>query len=268
MRAGKPTVLYVLARTVIDTLRITLATIVDVRLGRFRREQGDARLRWWSGRLLDHARIQRTVHNPDGVSIPSGRPVMLMCNHGSLYDIPLTFVSLKGSIRMLTKRELFSVPLWGRGMRVAEFIAIDRSDHERALRDLDRAREKMTSGICLWVAPEGTRSKDGSIGVFKKGGFMLALQTGALIIPIGIRGAHQVLPAGTFSLEQGREVQVHIGTPIDARDYTVDTREELITAVRAAIVALADIAEPPDPPDSPDLADLSAQAAKASATAR
>jgi 1-acyl-sn-glycerol-3-phosphate acyltransferase len=247
LRAGKLTVLYVLARTVIDTLRITIATIVDTRSGRYRREFGDARLRWWSTRLLDHAGITRRVENPHNVSIEPGRPMIVMCNHSSLYDIPLTFVALEGSIRMLTKRELFKIPLWGAGMRVAEFIAIDRSDHDRALRDLELAREKMSTGICLWIAPEGTRSSDGSLGEFKKGGFMLALQTGALIVPVGIRGAHAVLPAGTFSLEQGHDIEVHIGLPIDASEYTIDTRGELVERVRVEIARLAQLNTDADP---------------------
>jgi 1-acyl-sn-glycerol-3-phosphate acyltransferase len=239
VRTGKLTVLYVLARTAIDTLRITVGTLVDVRLGRHRRESADLRLQWWSKRLLDYAGIRHTVENPHGISIEPGRPMIVMCNHASLYDIPLTFVSLKGSIRMLTKRELFSVPLWGRGMRAAEFIAIDRKDHERALRDLELAREKMSTGLCLWVAPEGTRSQDGSLREFKKGGFMLALQTGALIVPIGIRGSHAALSTGWFSLERGHDVAVHIGKPIDAQEYSSDSRDELMARVRAAIAELS-----------------------------
>jgi 1-acyl-sn-glycerol-3-phosphate acyltransferase len=256
LRSSRLTILYVLARTAVDTLRISIATIVDARRGRLSREDGDARLRWWSNRLLDHAGVRRTTHNPGSIALEPGRPNIVMCNHSSLYDIPLTFVSLGGCIRMLTKRELFAIPLWGRGMEEAEFIAIDRSDHDRALDDLERAKEKMSSGICLWVAPEGTRSKDGSIGDFKKGGFMLALQTGALVIPVGIRGAHRVLPAGTFSLELGHEIEVHIGAPIDAADYTVETRGELMAAVRTAIIGLA------------GMDDETVEPATASATAR
>jgi 1-acyl-sn-glycerol-3-phosphate acyltransferase len=241
VRASKLTVLYVLARTALDTLRISIATIVDVRLGRYRREFVDRRLRWWSNRLLDYADIRRSVVNPHQIAIEAGRPMIVMCNHASLYDIPLTFASLEGSIRMLTKRELFQIPLWGKGMQAAEFIAIDRRDHERALRDLDLAREKMSTGVCLWVAPEGTRSQNGSLGEFKKGGFMLALRTEALIVPIGIRGAHAALPKGTFSLERGHEVAVHVGQPIDAADYTVETREALMSRVRGAISELANV---------------------------
>ena len=241
MRVGRLTVLWVLVRTAVDTLRITVATLYSVRKGTHRREDADRRLRWWANRLLDYAGVRRTVFNPHAIAIEPGRPMIVMCNHASLYDIPLTFVAFAGSIRMLTKQELFNIPIWGKGMEAAEFIAIDRSDHERALHNLELAKQKMSTGICLWVAPEGTRSQDGTLGAFKKGAFMLALQTGALIVPIGIRGAHAVLPTGTFSFEKGRDVEIHVGRVIDAGEYSIDTREQLMRRVRAEIIELADL---------------------------
>src|SRR6185436_1059225 len=106
--------------------------------------------RWWSERLLGYIRLRCRVVNPNGTEIPRGRPVILMSNHSSLYDIPLVFQALPGSIRMLTKKELFRVPIWGRGLKAGEFVSIDRHDHAQAMRDLAAAREKMTSGIVLW----------------------------------------------------------------------------------------------------------------------
>jgi len=133
------------------------------------------------------------------------------------------------------------VPIWGRGMEVAEFISIDRHDHARALADLERAKKKMASGIALWIAPEGTRTRTADLGEFKKGGFMLALQTGATIIPIGIRGAREALPAGTFSLHPGTRAEVHIGAPIDTSRYSRETRDRLMSDVRQRIGDLAGI---------------------------
>jgi 1-acyl-sn-glycerol-3-phosphate acyltransferase len=169
-----------------------------------------------------------------------------MSNHQSLYDIPLIFVALPGSIRMLTKRELFSVPIWGRGLEAGEFVSIDRRNRKQALRDLAEARRKMEDGIVLWVAPEGTRTRDGYLGPFKKGGFMLALETGARIVPIGIRGAADVLVPKSFHARVGCTAEVRIGEPIDAAAYSVDSREELMREVQARICELAAIAPRPD----------------------
>ena len=238
--AGRVASLVVLVRTAVATLRISIETLWDVYRGRHRRRTVDRRLRRWSARLLGLARMDSVLVNPEGIEIPRDRPVILMSNHGSLYDIPLLFFVLPGSVRMLTKKELFSIPIWGRGMAAAEFISVDRKNHERALRDLDVARRKMEDGIAVWVAPEGTRSLDGALGPFKKGGFMLALQTGAMIVPIGIRGARQVLPTKTLlGLCYGVQASVHVGLPIDACAYGVERRDDLMLDVRARIQELA-----------------------------
>jgi 1-acyl-sn-glycerol-3-phosphate acyltransferase len=238
MRAGLLRTLWIVARSIAVTLAITIPTVFEVYRGTYRREDGDRRLRWWSERLLRYVDLRSRIVDPHGLEIPRGRPCILMCNHSSLYDIPLVFVSLPGSIRMLTKKELFRVPVWGRGLAAGEFVSIDRSDLEQAIRDLAEARRKMESGIVLWIAPEGTRSRDGKIGSFKKGGFMLALETGALIVPIGIRGAREVLPAKTLRFALGRTAEIHVGRPIDASAYGSD-RAALMRDVKRAIRALA-----------------------------
>ena len=241
MQAGRLQTLAIILRSVAVTLAISIPTVVEVYRGTYRREIGDRRLRWWSERLLAYVKLRCRVVNPDRVEIPRGRPVILMSNHSSLYDIPLVFQALPGSIRMLTKKELFRVPIWGRGLKAGEFVSIDRKDHAQAMRDLAAAREKMTSGIVLWVAPEGTRSRDGRLGGFKKGGFMLALETGATIVPIGIRGARDVLPAKTSRFVLGREAEVRIGKPIDASAYGVERRRGLMAEVERQIRDLADL---------------------------
>jgi 1-acyl-sn-glycerol-3-phosphate acyltransferase len=161
-----------------------------------------------------------------------------MVNHRSHYDIPLSFVSLPGSIRMLTKKELFTIPIWGKGMKAAEFISIDRKNLEQALKDLDEARKLMQSGIVLWVAPEGSRSRTGKLGEFKKGGFMLALQTGAIIIPVGINGSETILPPESLDFFLNRKVEITIGEPIDAALYNVEQRDTLMQDVHRSIEGL------------------------------
>ena len=162
-----------------------------------------------------------------------------MSNHSSLYDIPLMFVTLPGSIRMLTKKELFRIPVWGKGMKDGEFISIDRDNRRQAFRDLEEAKKKLESGVTLWVAPEGTRSRTGKIGPFKKGGFMLAMKTGATIVPVGIRGSFEVLPAKTSCFELGRKAEIHIGTPIETRNLSKRDMDRLITEVESRIRLLA-----------------------------
>ncbi|HEU4732691.1 MAG TPA: lysophospholipid acyltransferase family protein, partial [Kofleriaceae bacterium] len=137
-------------------------------------------------------------------------------NHQSHLDIPMLYATLPSpTIRMLGKKELFAIPVWGRALRAAEFIEVDRSNHVSAVRSIDHAARLVRDGVSIYLAPEGTRSRDGRIGKLKKGGFHLALATGAPIIPVAIRGTREILPAGTLVMHTGRQVSVQIGAPID-----------------------------------------------------
>ena len=183
------------------------------------RQKIDSLLRRWAWALLRLTGMAVNVHNPHEVELCDGRRYMLMCNHSSLYDIPLSFVALPGSIRMLTKKELFRIPLLGTGMRAGEFVSIDRTNPTTAMADLENARKKMESGIVLWVSPEGTRSKDGRLQPFKKGAIRLAIDVDAMSVPLGIDGINSVLPANTTDLYINGEVDIRVGEPIDAGLY-------------------------------------------------
>ncbi len=239
MKASFLKKIWIIIVTVTSTLWICLL-VFYLRLTRtYNREYADSVLRWWSGVLLREVGASWEVSDTHNVTIKPGRPHIIMANHRSYFDIPLSFVSLPGSIRMLAKKELFKVPIWGQGMKAAEFISIDRHDLDQALKDLAEARQIMQSGIVLWVAPEGTRSRTGRLGDFKKGGFMLALQTGAIIIPVGIQGSETILPPDTFDFVLGRKIEVNIGEPIDASLYNIEQRDALMQNVRHAIEGLA-----------------------------
>jgi len=240
MKASFLKKISIMATTIAPTLAISIYVLYMRLTNTYDRERASNILRWWSALLLRSVEASWDVKKIYDVSITPGRPYIIMSNHRSHYDIPLIYVSLPGSIRMLTKKELFKIPLWGRGMKAAEFISIDRKDHEQALKDLDEARRMMQGGIVLWVAPEGTRSRTGKLGEFKKGGFMLALQTGAIIIPVGIKGSENILKPDKFEFYLGQQVQVNIGEPIDASHYSLDERDRLMDDVRKAILALAE----------------------------
>lgn len=231
---------WVLLKIVFFTLAISIATLIDTALGRYKREQGDLRLRWWAKKLLDQVQLNYTVENTSDFNFEAGKPYIIMCNHSCLYDIPLIFLSLAGSIRMVAKKELFQIPIWGRGLQVAEFISIDRRNLKQSLKDLAYAKKMMQSGIIIWMAPEGTRSKDGRLLPFKKGGFKLAIETGATILPVGIIGAQNVLPPGTWHVKYNQQVSVHIGQGIDASRYDKKSIRKLMADVEHQIRSLSD----------------------------
>jgi 1-acyl-sn-glycerol-3-phosphate acyltransferase len=231
--------IWIILKTITPTLGISVYALYMRLTNTYVRPHADGILRWWSGVLLKATGATWEVSDPHGVTIEPGVPHIIMSNHRSHYDIPLIFVSLPGSIRMLTKKELFRVPVWGKGMTASEFLSIDRHNHEQALKDLEFAKEKMKSGIVLWIAPEGTRTRTGKLGDFKKGGFMVAIQTGARIIPVGIRDSDKILRAGTSDINLNQHVHIAIGAPIDAAAYGEENRVRLMEDVRKAIESLS-----------------------------
>ncbi|MEE4244006.1 MAG: lysophospholipid acyltransferase family protein [Kangiellaceae bacterium] len=160
------------------------------------------------------------------------RRYIVLCNHSSIYDIPVSFLSIDGSLRMLAKKELFRIPILSRAMKSAEIISIDRQNKEQAQEDLAIAKAKMADGIIPWIAPEGTRSADGELLPFKKGAVHLALQTDAVIVPMVIKDIYKVLPKNNFRFALNQTVEVRLGEPVDATVYTVEQRTELTALLR------------------------------------
>src|SRR6266542_1422355 len=189
-----------------ETLAIIAPTVIDAIRGRVTIERCDARLRGWAKRLLDHAEVSRIVHNPERAG--TDEVFIVMSNHRSLYDVPLLFESFPRTLRMVTKRELFRVPIWGPAMREAGFIEMDRDNRVRAKEGIEVAKARLTQGINVWIAPEGTRSRSGELGAFKTGGFRLALGTGLRVLPVGIRGTEKVLPADGVRVNRGATVEL------------------------------------------------------------
>ncbi|HET8850080.1 MAG TPA: lysophospholipid acyltransferase family protein [Marinobacter sp.] len=215
----------------------SMLVLLRALFGRLNRRIVDQYCREMSISVLRLVRASLTVRGavPD---FNDGRRYIVMCTHASHYDIPVAFVSLPGSVRMLAKKELFRIPLLGQAMRAAEFPSIDRTNRNRAVRDLEKARTMMESGIVLWAAPEGTRSTDGQLLPFKKGCFHLALDTEAVIVPVAIRGIHQVLPARTFQINLGQPVDVRVGQPIDTAGKSREDLPALMAQVREEMVSL------------------------------
>ena len=189
----------------------------------------DKTIHHWTDQLLNKVQVKYTVINPQNIQPEPEKAIILMCNHSSAYDIPLGFKACPThSIRMLAKKELSKIPLLGKGMAAAEFPFVDRKNRYQAIKDLEYAQKLMKSGIIIWMAPEGTRSKDGKLAPFKKGGFITAIQAKATIIPIGIRGAFNILPARTFTINLNQNAEIHIGKPIDASQFSIENKEELM----------------------------------------
>jgi 1-acyl-sn-glycerol-3-phosphate acyltransferase len=187
----------------------------------------------WGRSILAVSRIRVAVSGIE--RIHPERPYLFMSNHQSNFDIPVLLGHLPVQFRWLAKAELFKIPIFGRAMRGAGYISIDRADRQSAFESLHKAAEAIRDGVSILIFPEGTRSLDGVLKPFKKGGFVLAIEAGVPIVPVAIRGTHDIMPKGSL-LIQPRDVALCIGAPIATTHYTLTTKEALMEQVRHAIL--------------------------------
>lgn len=208
----------IMLRTLVQTI-VTLTSFWWAKFkGHATRAKCDDIMKHWARALLHIVNVKPHVSGQIPIYAPN-QPYIIMSNHASLYDIPIILDTLPGSIRMIAKKELSYIPYFGTSLKNSEFIFIDRKNRQQAILDLKKAKAKMLDGIIIWAAPEGTRSRNGQLGLFKKGIFKLAKETEAIIIPVSIKGARQLLPPKTWRFNPGQAVFVHIGEPIVARDF-------------------------------------------------
>jgi 1-acyl-sn-glycerol-3-phosphate acyltransferase len=204
-------------RNIYETLAISWPTVVDALRGRVTKATCDERLRRWGHACVRNARIDLRVTG--GERLTSGETYLVMSNHQSLYDIPVLFCVAGPNLRMIGKKELFRVPIFGGALEASGFIAIDRSNRNAAIRSLQRARDLLASGTHVWIAPEGTRSPTGALLPFKKGAFYLALEARLPILPVTLRGTRDVLPAHGVLSTPGATVHVVVHDRIDPAPY-------------------------------------------------
>ncbi len=219
-----------------ETLKISCPAVVRARRGTLTPGDCDTALRSWARRLVDFAEIELEVRGQEHLT--PGQPYVVVSNHQSLYDVPVLYVALPLSLRMVAKKELFRTPLWGEAMRVAGFVPIDRKDREAAYRALEEAgRGLRESGISLYLAPEGTRTSDGSVGPFKRGAFELARRAGLPILPVSIDGTREVLPKNGTEVKRKRRVTVTILSPVSApkESEVDDLRQELRSRIARVV---------------------------------
>jgi 1-acyl-sn-glycerol-3-phosphate acyltransferase len=221
-----------------ETLAISWPTVVDALHKRVTKKICDDRLEGWARAVVENARL--TVDVVGRENLRPHETYLVMSNHQSLYDIPVLFYVVGPNIRMVTKKELFRVPVFGGALDAAGFIKIDRSNRHAAIRSLDVARALLASGTHVWIAPEGTRSLTGQLLPFKKGAFYLAFEAGLPILPVTLRGTRDVLAAKGVLSTAGATVRVTIHEKIDPRPFTDQGkpgRDALMAEVRRVIAS-------------------------------
>ncbi len=170
-------------------------------------------------------------------NIELNKSYVYMPNHQSLYDIPVLLGRLPIQFRWLAKAELFKIPVFGRAMKGAGYISIDRKNRHSAIGSLNKAANSMKSkGVSVVIFPEGTRSLDGKIASFKKGGFYLASDSEVPIVPVIIKGTKEIVSKKSFFIKPGKVI-LEILEPVKTDGYSSkDKKVELLNKVRDILI--------------------------------
>ena len=186
----------------------------------------------WSKLSLKICRVEVRVRGMENIS--SDGAYIFVTNHASMFDIP-AIMSVLPRVRILFKKELSYVPIWGWALKWGHHIMVDRAKGSEAMKSLDRAAAAIKTGGSVILFAEGTRSRDGKLQPFKRGAFTLAAKSGVPIVPIAINGSFKILPKSSLDIRPS-PIELVMEKPIDTLNIT--TREEeiaLMNRVRAII---------------------------------
>jgi 1-acyl-sn-glycerol-3-phosphate acyltransferase len=190
-------------------------------------------MRWWGRTFIWIGRWNVRV---EGLSnLPTGGAI-LAANHQSLVDIPLFLAAIPRDVRFLAKRELGRIPLFGYAMEKAGNLFIDREDPRAAVQLIREATARMGRGQMVVIFPEGTRSRNGTVGGFKPGAFILARKTGAPLLPVLVDGGHKALPRGAL-LFRPADLVVRVLPPVTADGARSLSRDEMACETRKRILS-------------------------------
>jgi 1-acyl-sn-glycerol-3-phosphate acyltransferase len=169
--------------------------------------------------------------------------VVFCSNHESNVDPAVLFKALHPRLRILYKAELRRVPLMAVLFDIGGFVAVERGDRDKALSAISRGAASLSTGKSFLIFPEGTRSRSGELLPFKKGGFIMAIEAQAPVVPVAVQGGRDAMRKGS-AFVRPVNVSVRVGSPISTAGLTLSDRDELISRVRTEIQALLDQAVP------------------------
>jgi 1-acyl-sn-glycerol-3-phosphate acyltransferase len=173
------------------------------------------------------------------------QPVIFMSNHESNLDPPVLIAALPVPAVYISKKELKWVPLVGWAAGLGGTIFIDRGHREHAMHSIQEAARQIRGGKTVVIFPEGTRTRTGALGPFKKGGFAMAMDAGVPVVPLATVGGFRTLPPGSLHLRPGRYT-ILVGEPVDPRSFP--DRDALMKEVRRQVEALIETAKRTDIP--------------------
>ncbi len=229
-----------------STVFFTLAAIAGG-LIRARRGYFDWVHRNWGRSMLGLAGVRVEL---EGMKrLPPNEALILAVNHQSWFDIVALFGTLPVSLRFVAKKEISRIPLFAQAMGAAGHVFLDRRNRAKAVAAMRGAGVRMRDqGLSMVLFPEGTRSPDGRLLPFKKGSFVLSIETGATLLPLAMDGGRLIMPKGRLRVRSGR-MRIRCGEPMPLAGLTKDDRDAVLEAVEGQISGmLSEIRVAPLPP--------------------
>src|SRR5690606_851194 len=226
---------WVFIHVVAATIPLSAAVVIGSYIGLPKRYY-DKIPRWWARWILWATGARVEVHGIENLS--PDRAQIIVANHVSWYDVLALAAHTPKRYRFVAKKELARVPLWGHAWVAAGHISVDRTDNQRAVASLDQAgRTILEDNSSVIIFPEGTRSRTGELQPFKKGAFVLALDSGIDIVPTGVEGTREIMARDSWRIRSGRII-VRFGQPVSPAGYDIRQRDALIARVRSDVAAL------------------------------
>ena len=228
-----------LVALVLLTLFFGGRVIVAALLGVKNRRGGlyDRTGRVWARLVLSVAGVR--VDTEGFEHIPPGEPVVYVSNHQSFFDILALAAVLPDTFRFVAKKELAKIPVFGRALKAAGHIYIDRQRRQAAFESYEKAASVIRGGMSALVFAEGTRSRTGNLLPFKKGPFVLAIAAQVPVIPVYCANTFHILPKGHFRIRP-RPVTLYFGEPIPTAGMDYEDRTRLLNQVRSVIEGFRD----------------------------
>lgn len=189
--------------------------------------------KFWTRSILFSAGVKLVIEGLEKVD--KNKSYIFIGNHQSHFDVMAVFSVLPLKARFMAKKELYKIPLFGWALAATGTIKIDRSNREKSIVSMNNALERIKQGVSIAIFAEGTRSEDGSIKEFKKGGFVLAIKGGIPIVPVSVSGSRFILRKHSFKVKPGK-IKMVFSDPINTRKYSYQDREKLSELTRSFIL--------------------------------
>jgi len=225
--------IFFYALTVVSFFLGTLFTLCFVPLAKDKAALFQTAARRWARFLSFFTGVKIKTSGIE--NIPRDKAVIFASNHQGAADILILLAYLPIPFRFAIKKELFRVPFFGWYLKQAGFFSVDRKQMMSAYRSLEAMVEILKQGDSVLIFPEGTRTKTGALGAFKRGSLLAAQKSGAPIVPLAISGSFNIMPRGSFLINPC-PVKFSAGPPIhitSEADY-----ENKVEEVRAAIAQM------------------------------